>query len=126
MFAELGVTLQVLAPGQPSTLHHAEEAQEDFLVLAGECLLLVEGQERRLAAWDFFHSPPGTEHGFVGAGDGPCAILAVGRRIAGRGIVYPRSMLALGHGAGVESGTRSPQEAYTPFGHWRPGRAAWG
>ena len=69
---ELGHTLAVLQPGQPSGLYHAESSQEDFLVLAGECLLLIEGEERRLAAWDFVHCPPGTEHIFVGAGDGPC------------------------------------------------------
>ena len=68
-FSELGIRICVLQPGQPNGLYHGEETQEDFLVLAGECLLLVEGQERRLRAWDFFHCPSMTEHIFVGAGD---------------------------------------------------------
>ncbi|HEX9350031.1 MAG TPA: cupin domain-containing protein [Gaiellaceae bacterium] len=70
-FADLGFKLAVIAPGQASGLYHAESNQEDFLVLAGECLLIVEGEERRLQAWDFVHCPPGTEHVFVGAGKAP-------------------------------------------------------
>ena len=73
-FPELGVTLDVIWPGQPSGLYHAETNQEDFLVLMGECLLLIEGEERPLRAWDFVHCPPETAHVFVGAGDGPCVI----------------------------------------------------
>src|SRR5712691_2197798 len=69
-FADVGFTLQVVQPGQPSGMYHAESSQEDFLVLAGECRLLVEGEERPLEAWDFVHCPPGTEHVFVGTGDG--------------------------------------------------------
>jgi uncharacterized cupin superfamily protein len=121
-FPQLGITLQVIQPGQPSGLYHAETNQEDFLVLAGECLLLVEGEERRLQAWDFVHCPPGTEHVFVGAGDGPCVILMTGRRTPDRGIVYPRSELARRYGAGVETETRSPSEAYSGVPHWQPER----
>src|SRR5919109_2308547 len=79
-FAQVGIGLQVLLPGQPSGLYHAESSQEDFLVLEGECLLLVEGEERPLKAWDFVHCPPWAEHVFVGAGSKPCVILAVGAR----------------------------------------------
>jgi uncharacterized cupin superfamily protein len=79
-FRQFGIRLHVLPPGEPNGLYHRENQQEDFLVLAGECVLLVEGEERRLHAWDFVHSPPGTEHIFVGAGDGPCVILMVGAR----------------------------------------------
>ena len=57
-FAQLGINVTVLEPGQ-TVLYHAEENQEGFLVLAGECALLVEDEERRLRAWDFFHAPPG-------------------------------------------------------------------
>jgi len=121
-FDQLGFTLAVLEPGRPSGLYHAESNQEDFLVLAGECLLLVEGEERPLKAWDFVHCPPGTEHAFVGAGDGPCVIFMTGARTKEKRIVYPRSDLALGHGAGVEKETSSPAEAYAPFSHWRPER----
>jgi uncharacterized cupin superfamily protein len=121
-FRQLGIRLAVVYPGQPSGMYHAETAQEGFLVLAGECLLLVEGEERSLRAWDFFHCPAGTEHIFVGAGDGRCVILMVGARPAKRSIVYPVSDLAQRHGAGVEQETNDPGEAYAPFPHWRPER----
>jgi uncharacterized cupin superfamily protein len=114
-FEQIGINIGVLEPGQPACLYHRENAQEDFLVLWGECLLLVEGEERRLKAWDFVHCPPWTEHVFVGAGDGPCGILAVGAR--GREeIVYPVSELARRHGASAEQETPDPKQAYAPFG----------
>ena len=85
-------------------------------MLAGECLLLVEGQERRLRAWDFVHCPPETNHMIVGAGSGPALVLAVGARGRGRsGIVYPADPLALEHGVGVEQETTKPDEAYAAF-----------
>jgi uncharacterized cupin superfamily protein len=121
-FSQLGVTLAVLEPGRPSGLYHGESAQEDFLVLAGECLVLVEGEERALRQWDFLHCPPRTVHTFVGAGNEPCVLLMVGARLQGKAFVYPRSALALAWGAGVEEETESPAEAYAPFPHWRPGR----
>jgi uncharacterized cupin superfamily protein len=111
-FAQIGYSLCVLQPGQPSGMYHSETEQEDFLVLAGECVLLVEEQERRLKAWDFVHCPPGAAHIFVGAGSGPCVILMTGRRDPGNKLFYPRSEIALRHGAGVETETTSPAEAY--------------
>jgi uncharacterized cupin superfamily protein len=121
-FPELGFTLAVLQPGQSGGLYHRESNQEDFLVLAGECLLLVEGEERRLQAWDFVHCPPDTEHIFVGTGDRPCLIFMTGGRTGEKSIVYPRSELALRHGVGVETETPSPDEAYAPFPKWQPGK----
>jgi len=111
-FAAFGINIGVIEPGQASCMYHGEDEQEDFLVLAGECLLLVEGEERRLAAWDFVHCPPWTEHVFVGAGDGPCAIVGVGARNAGDGLVYPVSDVALRHGAGVTEEATSGKVAY--------------
>jgi uncharacterized cupin superfamily protein len=87
-FGEIGFTHGVLQPGKPSALYHRESNQEDFLVLAGECLLLIEGEERRLRAWDFVHCPPETEHIFVGAGDGPCVIFMAGGRTGEKRITY--------------------------------------
>ena len=113
-FPELGINIGVLEPGQPACMYHRERGQEGFLVLSGECLLLIEGQERRLKAWDFVHCPPWTEHVFVGAGDGPCTILAVGARV-GDGVVYPASELAQRHAAGVEQETDDPRQAYERF-----------
>jgi uncharacterized cupin superfamily protein len=121
-FADVGFTLAVVSPGQPSGLYHAESNQEDFLVLFGECLLLVEGQERQLRAWDFVHCPPGTEHVFVGAGEGPCVIFMTGGRTREKSIVYPRSELARRHGAGVETETSLPSDAYASLPHWQLGR----
>ena len=112
LFPELGITLRVLQPGEPNCRYHAESTQEDFLVLQGEALLLVDEQERELRAWDFVHCPGGTPHVFVGAGDGPCVILMVGARREDEDIVYPVSELALRHGAGVQKETHEPREAY--------------
>jgi uncharacterized cupin superfamily protein len=121
-FTQTGFTLAVLEPGKPSGMYHAESSQEDFLVLSGTCLLLIEEQERPLKAWDFVHCPPGTRHTFVGTGDQPCVIFMTGARREGDTIVYPRSDTALKHGAGVETETPSPPEAYAPFPAWRLGR----
>ena len=89
-FEQLGINIRVLEPGQPNCLYHRENLQEDFLVLSGECTLLVDGEERPLKAWDFVHMPPNVDHVFVGAGDEPCAILMVGARSPDRGAVLPR------------------------------------
>ena len=110
-FPLVGINIGVLEPGQPACYYHAENDQEDFLVLSGECLLLIEGQERLLKPWDFVHCPPWTKHVFVGAGDGPCAVLAVGTR-AGAQTLYPVSELAQRHRAGVKQETGDPSEAY--------------
>lgn len=114
-FKEIGVNIGVLEPGQPACMYHRENQQEDFLLLFGECLLLVEGEERPLKAWDFVHCPPGTNHVFVGAGNGPCGILSIGRRREDEELVYPVDEVALRHGAGVETETPDPKEAYAPF-----------
>jgi uncharacterized cupin superfamily protein len=125
-FADTGFTLAVLEPGKPTGMYHAESSQEDFLVLAGTCLLLVEEQERPLRAWDFVHCPAGTRHTFVGTGDQPCVIFMTGARREGDTILYPRSEAARARDAGVEAETDSPAEAYAPFSHWQLGRPdAW-
>ena len=101
-FAQFGINVTVLEPGQ-SRVYHAEANQDDFLVLVGECRLLVEGEERLLRAWDFFHAHPWTEHAFVGAGDEPCVILMVGAHVSPE-VRYPVSDLAARYGASVEKG----------------------
>jgi uncharacterized cupin superfamily protein len=120
-FPQIGVNIQVLRPGEPNCMYHGEDCQEDFLVLSGECLVLIEGQERRLRQWDFVHCPPWTEHVFVGAGDGPCAILMIGARGTGDDVIYPRDEVALRHGAGVEQETTDADEAYARFSRMQPG-----
>jgi uncharacterized cupin superfamily protein len=111
-FPELGINLNLMQPGEPMTMYHREPAQEDFLVLEGECLLIVEGEERPLVKWDLFHCPAGVAHAIVGAGDGPSLVLAVGSRTGERGVVYPAEPAALKHGAAVAVETTSPKEAY--------------
>ena len=119
-FTQLGINVNVVHPGQPLCLYHEESAQEGFLILSGECVLLVNEEERPLKAWDVFHCPEGTEHVIVGAGDGPAIVLAVGARPEQETIRYPRSELAERYGASAVETTTDPQEAYTRAGHARP------
>jgi uncharacterized cupin superfamily protein len=109
-FAQLGINITVLERGETG-LYHAEENQEAFLVLAGECALLVEGEERHLRPWDFFHAPPWTGHAFVGASEEPCVVLMVGAR-SGPGVHYPVSEPAARYGASVAEETSDWREAY--------------
>ena len=109
-FDQLGINLTVLAPGQAS-LYHAEENQEAFLVLSGECALIVEGEVRRLRPWDFFHAPPWTTHAFAGAGEAPCVIVMAGAR-TGSAVRYPASEVAARHGASVAEDTSDWRKAY--------------
>jgi uncharacterized cupin superfamily protein len=132
-FPQLGININVLEPGQAMGMYHRERAQEDFLVLAGECVLIVEGQERRLKAWDFFHCPGGTEHIIVAAGDRAAIVVAVGARGrgVGGGVVYTVSESAARHGASVERETTSAAEAYEkvradlPRSRWVEYREGW-
>jgi len=124
-FPQVGICLFVLGPGEPIGMYHWEADQEDFLVLSGEALLLVEGEERPLRQWDFVHCPAGTKHMIVGAGDGSCAILAVGAREHQDGPgwgAYTVDEAALRHGAGVEQETDDPGEAYARFPEPAPTR----
>src|SRR5688572_20224633 len=124
-FLQLGINLSVLAPGQPMAMYHWEADQEDFLVLAGEALLIVEGEERPLRRWDFVHCPAGTNHVIVGAGDVPCLVLAVGARDRSTGPGwggYTVDEAALRHGAGVEQETTDAEQAYARFSRRKPTR----
>jgi len=116
-FAQFGINVTVLEPGQTG-LYHAESNQEAFLVLSGECALLVEGEERRLRPWDFFNSSPWTEHAFVGAGEGPCVILMVGSHSGPEGH-YPVSELAARYGASVAEETSDWRQAYATVERFR-------
>jgi uncharacterized cupin superfamily protein len=114
-FSQLGIHLFVLGPGEPMSMYHWEADQEDFLVLSGESLLVVEGEERPLRRWDFVHCPAGTKHTILGAGDGPCVVLAVGARVNSTGEGwggYTVDEAALRHHAGVEQETTRQEEAY--------------
>lgn len=123
-FRQVGINLNVLNQGEPLGLYHREDRQEGFLVLAGECVLIVEGEERLLKAWDFFHCPAGTAHVLIGAGDGPAVVVAVGARGGRRGLVYLVETAALAHDAGVAEQTADYAEAYARFP--APTRARYG
>lgn len=127
LFPQLGMNLWVIEPGDPLAMYHHEPEQEGILVLAGEALLLVEGQERPLRQWDFAHFPPGTRHTVVGAGTGPCVVLAVGSRqfqASGPPGAYTVDAAALRHGAGVAEETSDAGEAYARFPRAQPARYA--
>ena len=118
-----GFALRVLRPGRPSGMYHAESVQEDFLVVMGECIAIVEDQERYLRTWDFVHCPPGAAHTFVGAGDGPCVLVCAGNRDLDDETfwrLYKRSEVAARYGASVERETSSSAEANAAFrDRWR-------
>jgi uncharacterized cupin superfamily protein len=122
---QLGIGVHVLWPGDKPGFYHAETDQEGFLVLEGECTLVVEGEERTLRQWDYFHCPAETRHITVGAGDGPCAILMIGARTPGKTIVYPVDATAAKYGASVERETTSPKEAYADRPPQRKVAAPW-
>ena len=127
-FTQLGINVSVLDPGQPMAMYHYENEQEDFLVVSGRALLVVEGQERALETWDLAHCPPGTQHVIVGAGSGPCVIVAVGSRTAEEDWgAYTVEPAAIRHGAGVETETTSPADAYAglPEGQFTRFREGW-
>jgi uncharacterized cupin superfamily protein len=122
---QLGVNVFVLAPGEASARYHWEADQEAFLVLSGEAVLIVEGEERPLRTWDFVHSPPGTKHVIVGAGGAPCVVLAVGSRRHSEepeSLGFPADAAAARHGASVEADTLDPDVAYGPVPDRRPTR----
>jgi uncharacterized cupin superfamily protein len=114
-FEQLGINLNVLPPGKPMAMYHEEPGQEDFLVLRGECILIVEGEERPLRQWDFVHCPPHTLHTIVGASDEPALVLAVGAR-KGPASSYPFDETAARYGAGVEREGQHAREAYARYG----------
>jgi uncharacterized cupin superfamily protein len=111
-----GFVIRVVSPGQPSTGFHAESDEEDFLVIAGECILIIEDEERHLRTWDFVHCPPGTAHAFVGAGEGPCIIVCAGNR--------NRDDTFWAEARDSEAAQRHDASGDTPMGEWRVERPA--
>jgi uncharacterized cupin superfamily protein len=120
---QVGVNVYVLWPGDPMSMYHWETDQEGFLVLSGEALLIVEDEEHPLRKWDYFHKPAGVSHTIVGAGSGPCAIVAVGAREHQHGSdwgAYPYSEVAMRHNASAEQETTDPDVAYARFPDRQP------
>jgi uncharacterized cupin superfamily protein len=134
-FPQVGIRLRALGPGEPMAMYHWEVDQEDFLVLVGEALLIVEGEERPLRQWDFVHCPPETKHVIVGAGKSACLVLAIGarERQTTRGSDgrlqtkadwggYTVDEAALRRGAGVDQETTDEEQAYARFPASEPTR----
>ena len=123
---DTGINVQVMQPGQPNCRYHSEPVQEDFLVLHGECIAIIDGAEHRLRQWDFIHCPAGVEHVFVGAGDGPSAMLMIGSRRKDEAH-YPVSEVAAKYDASVAQETDVPDEAYSDWARepWEPAKSPW-
>jgi uncharacterized cupin superfamily protein len=122
-FPQVGLNLSVLAPREAMSMYHWEADQEDFLVLSGEAVLVIEGEQRALAAWDLVHCPAGASHVIVGAGAGPCTVLAVGARVRSTGEgwgAYPADPTAREYDASVAHETTEPDEAYAGLRRRRP------
>ena len=111
---DTGINVQVMQPGQPNCRYHSEPVQEDFLVLHGECVAIVEGEEHTLRQWDLLHCPAGVEHVFVGAGDGPSAVLMIGSRRVDEAH-YPVNAVAAKYDASVSEPTDDPDVAYADW-----------
>jgi uncharacterized cupin superfamily protein len=125
-FGDFGVNVRVVWPGDPSALYHSEGVQEGFLVLSGQCTLIVNEEERPLQPWDYFHCPADTPHVMVGAGNAPCAILMIGSRPEVETLRYPVSKLAAKYGASAAKDTGEPDEAYADWpGDYAPVRLPW-
>jgi uncharacterized cupin superfamily protein len=116
---QLSVNPFVLGPGEPMALYHSEGDQEDFLVVSGEAVLVVEGEERQLHAFDFVHCPPNTGHTIIGAGSGPCLVIAVGSREHDT-LDFPVDEIAKRYGASVEKNTTDGGEAYASVPSRKP------
>ena len=122
-FDDLGIGLYWIKPGKPMSLYHHEAGQEDFLVLRGRCVVIVEGEERPVGPWDLFHCPQRTPHTIVAGGEEPALILAVGARKEKGSARYPVEPAAIRRGAGVPDESTSARETYASFGEPRPGPA---
>ena len=111
--------------GEPSTTYHWETEQEDFLVLAGEGVLIVEGEERPLRQWDFVHCPPETRHAFAGTGDRPFVLLCASSRQFqkdGPWGYYCANETAAPHNASSPEETQDGNVAYARFPPTKPAR----
>ena len=123
---QIGVGLHVLPPGESSGRYHAESDQEGFLVLSGECLLVVEGEERQMRQWDYFHCPPGTAHITVGAGEQGCTLFMLGARTPGGLTDYLPDPVAAKHGVAVKERVDNSREAYADLDRtYTPVKAPW-
>jgi uncharacterized cupin superfamily protein len=112
---QIGVGAHMLPPGESTGFYHREGNQEGFLVLQGECVVIVEGEERVLHQWDFFHCPAETRHIMIGGGaEEPCVLFMFGNRLPDAATHYEVEPAAAKYGASVAEATDSALEAYGP------------
>lgn len=111
-FPHVGINIHVMQPGQPGCHYHRENQQENFLVLSGQCKLLIEDQEVELGPMDFVHCPPDTDHVLIGAGKEPCTVVAIGCRKGGVELTYPKNELAAKYNASSPETTNDPRVSY--------------
>ena len=119
----VGVNLFMLEAGDKMAMYHWEADQEGFLVLSGEAVLVIDGEERTIRQWDYVHCPPGVPHTRIGAGTGTCVILGIGAREHQHGPdwgAYPYSEVAMKHDASTEEETTDPDIAYARFADREP------
>jgi uncharacterized cupin superfamily protein len=121
---QIGVGAHVLPPGETTGFYHREGNQEGFLVLSGECLVVVEGEERVLRQWDYFHCPPETGHIMIGGSEQPCVLFMFGNRLAHARTHYPVEPAAAKHGASVAAPADTSFDAYGER-TFRPARSPW-
>jgi mannose-6-phosphate isomerase-like protein (cupin superfamily) len=93
-----------------------EYDEEGFLVLRGECLLVIEEQECDLAPGDFVYCPPGTDHILVGAGARACSSCSAPANDTESSSTQANRSRA--HAAPVDAETTSPAEAYRESPPW--------
>ena len=111
---QIGAGFHLLPPGESTGFYHREGNQEGFLVLEGECLVVVEGEERAMRRWDYFHCPAETGHIMIGGSEQPCVLFMFGNRLADAGTHYPVEPAAAKHGASAAQPTDSSLQAYGP------------
>jgi uncharacterized cupin superfamily protein len=122
-FDEVGVAMYWLESGQAMSLYHHEAGQEDFLVLRGEPLLIVEEVERGLRLWDLVHCPPRTPHAIVNPSAEPALIFALGARRERGSARYPHSAAARARGVERAGNSDRADAAYADLAPPRPGPA---
>jgi uncharacterized cupin superfamily protein len=119
-FPGFGINIRLLQPGQPASVYHREDVAEAFVVLSGECVAVIEDEERTMRKGDFLYTPPGTAHVIVGSGAGPSTVLMAGAREAEGAVSFPVSEAAARYGASVERETDDFAEAYKNTGDLTP------
>jgi len=128
LFPQIGVNIRILEPGQAIGMYHYESGQEDFLVLDGEGIAIVDGEERPLRKWDLLHCEPGVAHMIKATGDAPLLLVCAGARTGEphNGTMYVANDVARKHGVSVEEDTPDSRAVYASYHfEWTEYRDGW-